>query len=58
MQRELEKTVHPLPRKYKNKNNLLISHLASDVFVNQMVLAFVVKDNMNLLCARAADIRT
>lgn len=35
-----------------------MSHLASDVLVNQMVFAFVVEDNMNFLCARATNIRT
>ena len=35
-----------------------MSHLASDVLVNQMVLAFVVEDDMNLLCAGATNVRT
>lgn len=46
------------PVHVKTKNNLLVSHLASDVFVNQMVLAFVVEDDMNLLCAGATNVRT
>lgn len=45
-------------KKKKNKNHFLMSHLASDVLVNQMVFAFVVEDNVNFLCARAANIRT
>ena len=34
------------------------AHLAPDVFVNQVVLAFVVKDHVNLLGARTTDVRT
>lgn len=34
------------------------SHLASDVLVDQMVLSFVVEDDMNFLCAGAAYVRT
>lgn len=37
---------------------VLLSHLASDVLAYQMVLAFVVEDHMNFLCARATNIRT
>lgn len=33
-------------------------HLAPDVLVDQVVLAFVVEDHVNFLCARAANIRT
>lgn len=35
-----------------------MSHLASDVFVNQMIFPFVVENDMNLLCAGATNIRT
>lgn len=40
------------------KIKFYISHLASDVLVNQMVLALVVKDDVNLLCAWATNVRT
>lgn len=37
---------------------VLMFHLASDVFVDQMVLSFIVEDHMNLLCAWATNVRT
>lgn len=41
----------------KSKNNLN-SHLAPDVFVDQMVLAFVVKDDVHLLRPGPTNVRT
>ena len=40
------------------QRNFAWAHLAPDVFVNQVVLAFVVKDHVNLLGARPTDVRT
>lgn len=37
---------------------VLMSYLASDVLVNQMVFPFVVENDMNFLCAGATNIRT
>ena len=42
----------------KGSSILLMSHLASNVLVDKMVLAFVVEDDVNLLCAGATNVRT
>lgn len=55
------------PDSYKwvriNHNLLLLllnsaTHFASDVFLDQMVLSFVVKNDVHFLGAVAADVRT
>lgn len=33
------------------------THLAADVLVDEHVLPFVIKDNVDLLCAGSADVR-
>lgn len=40
------------------RSSFPMRHLAPDVLVDQVVLAFVVEDHVNFLCARAANIRT
>lgn len=37
--------------------NIFLLYLAFDLFLDEMVLAFVVEDDVNLLCAVATDIR-
>lgn len=34
------------------------NYLASNIFVDQMIFAFVIEDNMYFLSARATDVRT